>query len=428
MKCAYCETDGKMTREHIIPKGFIENMDSDNQHTWSDKAPSRIINAELMVKDVCSECNNGELSRLDSYALKLILSYNDKISITTKKIYFKYNYDMLARWLLKVCYNSARANDTKFDEEMYKKNVDYIMNRGKAHSHIAIWCIYMGTGCLDETLAQACYHLKDDREYNIDWFRIAPFRILDDMVFYCTSRAIIINSFAFMVVVCDEESENELEKIREVMSQEHSKAVQLGENGKVCLKRDDDFFINSWTANRCLRDTFLTKRMKRKDGKVKILTLTKNEIENGDFSKVQAMILELMSNKDDLQDCYQSVIIAFEGYENEKREPYQSIAFQNYCRDLFDEFPEIVWCLILDEKIITLQVMMWAYVNDNYTDDVNDDTLQIVVNKDRADKLLKNCFRAINELTNTYVFDFSVNKELTEKFSNCYLKALHIFE
>lgn len=424
MKCAYCEAEGKMSREHIIPKGFIEHMNRNEQYTWSDKAPSRLIKAELMVKDVCATCNNGELSILDSYALKLILKYNDQITLTTKKVYFKYDKDVLTRWLLKVCYNSARANDAKFDIELYKKNVDYIMRRGSAESYISIFAIYMGTGCLDETLAQSCYHLEEEREYDIDWFRIAPFRLTEDMTFYCASRCVIINSFAFLVVVCDKEYRSELEKIREVILQDYSKAVELGNGKKVCLKRDNEFFLNSWVANKQLRDAFLTKRMKRKDGKLKILTLSKKEIEGGDYTQLEAMRLKLMSTKDDLQDCYQSVIIAFEGYQNDVREPYQSRLFQNYFRNVFDNFPEIIWALLLDEKIITISVMIWAYVNERYTDDIDNDTVHIKADKDKVMRLLNNAFQAINNITNMYAFDFSINQDLTEKFKKCFFKAL----
>ena len=90
-----------MARQHVIPKGFINNMNFKALTVWLDKASSKVINSELMVKDVCAECNNGELSKLDAYALKLIISYNEKILYETRKVFFKYNYDLLTRWLLK---------------------------------------------------------------------------------------------------------------------------------------------------------------------------------------------------------------------------------------------------------------------------------------------------------------------------------------
>lgn len=135
-----------------------------------------------------------------------------------------------------------------------------------------------------------------------------------------------------------------------------------------------------------------------------------------------------MSNKDDLMDSYQSVIIAIDGYENEVREPYQQKSFQNYFRQVFNDFPEIIWVLLLDEEIITVKMMIWAYVNDNSTDDVNNDITEIKVNNEKSVKRLQKCFMAINKLTNIYAFDFSKNEDLTRKFKNVYFKSLDILE
>ena len=198
MKCAYCDNEGKMSREHVIPKGFIEHMNFKEQIVALDKAPTRVINSEITVKDVCATCNNGYLSVLDSYGLNLILKYNDKISVHTKKIQFKYNYDLLTRWLLKICYNMARANDGHYDISLYKKNVDYIMNRGEAESNIIVFAMFMGTGCLDEKMEEHCDHLKKNRKYDIDWFRIGQFRLQEDAIYYCASKFVIVNSFAFL--------------------------------------------------------------------------------------------------------------------------------------------------------------------------------------------------------------------------------------
>lgn len=55
MKCAYCDNEGKMSREHIIPKGFIDHMNVEEQSVWSDKAPVRLIKGELTAATVGSD-------------------------------------------------------------------------------------------------------------------------------------------------------------------------------------------------------------------------------------------------------------------------------------------------------------------------------------------------------------------------------------
>ena len=34
VRCAYCGAEGKMSREHVIPKGFINNMDFKALTVW----------------------------------------------------------------------------------------------------------------------------------------------------------------------------------------------------------------------------------------------------------------------------------------------------------------------------------------------------------------------------------------------------------
>lgn len=428
MKCAYCNNEGKMSREHVIPKGFIDHMNFKEQIVSLDKAPTRVINSEITVKDVCATCNNGYLSVLDSYGLKLILKYNDLISVNTKKIYFKYDYFKLVKWLLKVCYNMARANDANYDISLYKKNVNFIMNRGDAESYIVVFAMFIGTGCLDKKMEEVCNHLKKNREYDIDWFRMGPFRLHEEAIYYSACRFIIINSFVFLTVVCDVDHEDELIRIRHNIKSSYKNFVELFQNGRVWLKRDDNFFLESFKSNIYLKDNFLEKRVSKKDGKIKILTLSKEEIEQGDFEQIKNLITVYLSNKDDLMDCFQSVLIAIEGYQNEAREPYQSKAFQLYCRTLFNSYPQIIWILNMDLEVITHEIMLQAYVNDNFIEDLNNSSTNIIVNKKRALKLLETIFSAINNITNKYAFDFSINQKLTEKFKILFNTAMGIPE
>ncbi len=60
-------------------------------------------------------------------------------------MFFKYNYDLLTRWLLKVCYNSARANDSYYDIGLYQKNIDYILKGKEAGSKIEVYALFMET-------------------------------------------------------------------------------------------------------------------------------------------------------------------------------------------------------------------------------------------------------------------------------------------
>ena len=112
-------------------------------------------------------------------------------------MFFKYNYDLITRWLLKVCYNSALANDSYYDIGLYQKNIDYILKGKEAESKIEVYALFMETA-YDKQMKNECYHLQKDRNYEIDWFRIAPYKLLAKPTYYTAMRCILINSFVFL--------------------------------------------------------------------------------------------------------------------------------------------------------------------------------------------------------------------------------------
>jgi len=104
--CAYCEEVKPMTSEHIWPK-FILNQ-TDYNIRYSERS-GKVFSGELTVRDVCQECNNLHLGKLDAYASKLYGTYFSKFLKHNQRVVFKYDFGKLVRWLLKVAYNSART-------------------------------------------------------------------------------------------------------------------------------------------------------------------------------------------------------------------------------------------------------------------------------------------------------------------------------
>ncbi|SHJ80901.1 hypothetical protein SAMN02745136_00940 [Anaerocolumna jejuensis DSM 15929] len=379
MQCEYCKSEGKMSREHIIPKGFINNMNFKEQTVWFDKAPSRVINNELMIKDVCANCNNGELSKLDAYALKLLISYNDKISFDTKKIYFKYNYHMLTRWLLKVCYNSARANDADFDIGLYQEYISYILNKDYTEAlDISIFAMFMEVA-FDKETQEECYHLNKDRNYEIDWFRIAPFRMVNLSVYYIAMRCIMINSLAFLVVVYNKDTISKKTTIEQEILKTYPNFVKLLTNNKACLKKDIKFWHSSYMTNYLLRDNFLGKRTSKMDGILKLVNISKKEVFDRDYNQLKYLKNSYMSTKDDLKDSYQSFELMMDGYNDDKRELYQIKEVQDYIIGMINKFPDIIW--ILNLELSFFQVILGAYINEKVINDKIDSSRQIDINQ-----------------------------------------------
>lgn len=424
MKCVYCGCDGKMTKEHVIPKGFIKHMDWDKQIVVLEKAPSRVINSELMVKDVCSNCNNGELSKLDAYALNLFLQCNNLISINTHKFYFKFQYDNLVRWLLKICFNSARANSSDYDASLYEKNADYILNKSNIKSHVCVYAVLLGYENIGSSFIKKCHHLQKKRVYEFDWFRIAPFKNMKTMTHSSALRVVIINSFVFVIVVTD--SDEEYDMVRHSISQCQYKFYELQRNGKVWLKKDPNFMMESFLSNMLLKESFMQKREKA-DESLRILTITREEIEEEDFSSISWLVDTFTTNRDVLRDAYQKVVIVVEGYDDEKREIYQIPEYQKYFSTVFSNYPQIIWLLWLsDNEENPLIAMLWAAVNDKSIVDLNDTCVDIYPNKEKVTKLLLGFYEGINILCHKYVIDTSINNELTGKINKLFSAGFDI--
>lgn len=126
--CAYCELPGSMTREHVFPKWLYEETPHlDSQFLRRSR---KFTAGEIQIKDVCESCNNGTLSDLDAYAKGLYRRYWRSIVRPGDSVQFEYEFDLLARWLLKVTFNSARMYQQETDHAMrLSEYAPYILGR-----------------------------------------------------------------------------------------------------------------------------------------------------------------------------------------------------------------------------------------------------------------------------------------------------------
>lgn len=83
------------------------------------------ITGQPTIKDVCIDCNNGSLSKLDEYAVNLYDRYFHQLVEPGDLVTFEFDFDLLARWLLKIVYNHARARKWEFKPS--REILDYIL-------------------------------------------------------------------------------------------------------------------------------------------------------------------------------------------------------------------------------------------------------------------------------------------------------------
>ena len=126
--CAYCGSAGVLTREHLWPaslhKRLLEANESAGSLFWLRRTKSE-IQGEPKIRDVCQACNNGYLSQLDYYICTLFDRYLVTIRRRHESVEFEYDYHLLKRWLLKMCFNSARMHNS-IDLFAYTPLLSYI--------------------------------------------------------------------------------------------------------------------------------------------------------------------------------------------------------------------------------------------------------------------------------------------------------------
>lgn len=396
-------------------------MNLDEQIRWTETAPCRVIGSDIVIKDVCEECNNGILSELDNYAINLITKYNGKIDKDAKKVFFKYDYNKLSRWLLKVCYNSARANKLEYDTNSYINCIPYIKDNKEVINQISIFALFMDLHINGKI--NNYYHFHNDSKYKIDVFRFGPFKLKDISTHKCSMRSIIINSFAFLTIVYDEDiNQEEVREIEETIRNAFN-IEKLENNKKIKMIKDKTFFQNSLYTNVTLHDSYLTKReVPNNKYKLYIIEISKEEVLTMNYVQIQEFIVSKRDTKENVKDYYQKFMISVSGYDDDKRELYCIPELQVYVKEIIENFPEIVWYLNFETGFF--EVMILAYINKNGTHIVENN--KIIVDQEKVTEFIKKCYSGINKLLNRFAMDSSYNDKITKLFNKNVYSILKI--
>jgi hypothetical protein len=95
-----------------------------------------VTNSELVISDVCAECNNVKLSPLDNYLCLMFDKYFQTYIEKKRTFKFEYDYELLLRTLLKVTFNSSRTK-TRVGNE-FEKFKNYILDNDGIREDVVI--------------------------------------------------------------------------------------------------------------------------------------------------------------------------------------------------------------------------------------------------------------------------------------------------
>ena len=181
--CAYCQKEAKLTREHIWPNCLISRMPELQVNYLGKKHV--LMARDLVIADVCADCNNKRLSVLDAYFCSLYDQYFKDFKEDLTPFTLTYDYDLLLRSLLKITYNSSRTVTRDYND--FEKYREYILNGNEMHPEILI------------KLDIVPPTIIDGRKFYPSSARSGAIQFDDPMLHFLV-RFVAVNSFYFYII------------------------------------------------------------------------------------------------------------------------------------------------------------------------------------------------------------------------------------
>lgn len=403
--CAYCDSNSKLTREHIIPKWYLELHDIKKDKLYGENLRQKFIPSDLFIKDVCNDCNSGVLSILDTYAQNLYSSHLSKYADLFEDNKIVYDYDLLLRFLLKVSFNSSRAN--KSDYEILHLYRDYIMGEKRRPRNIFLFC---------EVLTPYFNFENPDSIESNTQFRISVFRIPNLEFHEWCLRAVAIDNYVFYVVASDISSQKNLSKqkklIFERMKDSDSFGVALSVMGKTTLSKpiysSKDMLVSHVVNNPLTYKVDSHNWMNLDDEKqfdIYTHIIDRIDIEEDNIDITLDFLNHLISSREHALRYMGRFEIMIHGYDDDPRELHEIPEVLGYLKKLNESYP--YWLFIQHEDGLWLKVLMHCLSKDQ-------SLKEFTLIKDEFFLIMERWFTELNRLCNSLAIDIPKNRKLSE--------------
>lgn len=409
--CAYCLKSSVLTREHVIPRWYIKT--SGKIETFNMRAPIAQTTGDIIVKDVCAQCNNTYLGALDGYAKKLYDAYFKEPVYSEETIEFEYDKTRLFRWLLKISYNSARANNA--DVEILSLFTNQIIGAEPPTDHTRIFLNLVVPTKIDKVPKPAIR--QDINHYEIEepsWFRVTQLRMSFDPSILVVQRQILINSFVFTVFAVSTKlslPSKQLEQVSQEFLQLFPDAKELNHTGKVALKAGNYHAIQSIAPlfsqypNRFqdADDTIVRKLHGGETGLI-LVEIPLELIQNQDVETIESILADMVSTIESAIAYKQKVSIFVVGFDNDSRELWQIPEVREYLCLLLTACPFIMFLLCPEGRFLKVFFEAWIY------EEKPDQTSQ----SQKISSFLDLTFDGLNKTMHRLGLSIELNKEISE--------------
>lgn len=194
--CSYCGKAGQLTKEHIWPSNIIKKYEI--KLASYNRKSNGFIHADPVIKDVCPQCNNVYLSKLDAYLSEMYDSFLYKCLDPGECTSINYSFELLLRSLLKISYNSARACGEDRVKIAHQKFTRFILNGGY-HTGVKLRLLVVTSAkvMIDGELTHKKLPVTQLRCADISYDGVLSHRF--------TIRLVAINSFWFYLIISNKD-------------------------------------------------------------------------------------------------------------------------------------------------------------------------------------------------------------------------------
>ena len=414
--CSYCGKEGTLTREHIIPSWYYKHDPSSDGSGFMERAKGKIVKTELQIKDVCSICNSGTLSELDSYGKKLFFSDLLHYVYSDTQHLFKYDYGLLSRWLLKVAYNSARANNSDLEVLSQYKNIILGNETLPKCFALRLRTIAPATGG-DYTVFPAS--ISSPVLDNPEWFRVGVFRVQGFDSMYWAFRHVTINSYSFLLYIPSVDHNEAIEELESlhvaINNNEDASVVLLKESGEQLIP-EPKYDSITYSLNHAGQFPLTYELIENGSLKAAIegnfdlvnYWIDRKDIEEKNIGNALEFLTDLLCAREIVMSMKDKIEISVHGYDDDPRELYEIPEVLEFLRRLDETWP--YWMLFQHPNFSWLQMLLVCLSNGKK----NNQGL-VELNGGLISNNTNRWYCALNELCHKFAISLEVNRAVSEK-------------
>lgn len=414
--CAYCEKNRKPSREHLIPNWYLKIDPSPDDVGFLERIKEKFTQSESVIKDVCEECNNIHLGRLDAYGKEVYDGFLKKYVFAGEEVNFSIEYLTFVKWLVKLSFNSARIHKTDLD--ILGDYAKLLISNEALPPQIILFASTVAPSVFDQEGLPSQASISDGNPLLPSWFRIGVFRIKEFDSIEWAFRHVTINSYCFYICIPKIGSEKavaERARVIEKMMASESFGVKIEPDGSAKLRPP---FVDAAIYSTAHMQAFpiaydliedpVARELVRGDHGLLLYAIDRDDIENKNTAPLLDFLNYLASAREIALGTMEKIEFSVHGYDNDPRELWVIPEVREFLKVVDEKWP--YWMMFQHPDGKWMRVLTAC--------------LLPVENKNQPDReffsaLINRWFVGLNEISHKCAITVEINKR--QSFS-----AMHV--